>query len=335
MREGKGIKIIEWDDLDKKKFYLNGLALATSIRTFIYPLNLVKTRLQSEENTKQYSGVRDAFRKIVRTEGVAGLYRGFPISLFHVVSGQLYLTTYELSKQFLYKNQRTSLQHMCAGFTASLVSQTIMVPVDIISQHQQMRSARDLTNSSMKETPSAKLKVRTTALTHHVGQSFRIAQKIIQHEGFPGLFRGYFVSLLTYGSNSGLYWLFYYLYSERLEDALPPFNDSLREPSRIAVSGLSASLTASVMTNPLDVIRTRLQLQMKADGDVKGAGLIYRDLVAHEGYMGLTRGLYARMAQSSITSIFVILGYEYVKKLSLKEDCVDTELQLLSTSADT
>lgn len=46
MREGKGIKIIEWDDLNKKKFYMNSLALATSIRTCIYPLNLVKTRLQ-------------------------------------------------------------------------------------------------------------------------------------------------------------------------------------------------------------------------------------------------------------------------------------------------
>ena len=46
MREGKGIKIIEWDDLNKKKFYANSLALATSMRTCVYPLNLVKTRLQ-------------------------------------------------------------------------------------------------------------------------------------------------------------------------------------------------------------------------------------------------------------------------------------------------
>ena len=37
---------------------------------------------------------------------------------------------------------------MCAGFTASLVSQTIMVPVDIISQHQQMRGERNIQPSS-------------------------------------------------------------------------------------------------------------------------------------------------------------------------------------------
>jgi len=312
MREGKGIKIIEWDDLNKKKFYMNSLALATSIRTCIYPLNLVKTRLQAEENANKYKGVRDAFRKIVRQEGVRGLYKGFPISLFHVAAGQVYLTTYELSKQFLYKNQTTSIQHMCAGFTASLVSQTIMVPVDIISQHQQMRGERN-TASNKKQKSS------------FVGQSMRLMNRIVKTEGVRGLFRGYFVSLVTYGSNSGLYWLFYYWYSEKAEELIPKSENvktSYREAVRISVAGLSASLTACVCTNPLDVVRTRLQLQLKSEGQGEiGVTKVVKNLVKNEGFLrGFSRGLYARMLQSSCTSVFVILGYEYVKKLSLKEE---------------
>ena len=33
------------------------------------------------------------------------------------------------------------IQHCCAGLAASLVSQTIMVPVDVVSQHQQVLGA--------------------------------------------------------------------------------------------------------------------------------------------------------------------------------------------------
>ena len=81
-------------------------------------------------------------------------------------------------------------------------------------------------------------------------------------EGFGGLFRGYAVSLLTYGSNSGLYWMFYSMYTEIVEKYLPDFESRVREPMRIGMSGVSASMTACMLTNPLDVIRTRLQLQV-------------------------------------------------------------------------
>lgn len=59
-------------------------------------------------------------------------------AIFQVIAGQFYITTYETTKQTLLSNQSLMLQHLCGGFLASTVSQTIMVPVDIISQYQQM-----------------------------------------------------------------------------------------------------------------------------------------------------------------------------------------------------
>ena len=44
-----------------------------------YPYIVVKSRMQlkqSNDNTKRYAGVLDAFRKIVADEGVEGLYKG-------------------------------------------------------------------------------------------------------------------------------------------------------------------------------------------------------------------------------------------------------------------
>ena len=62
-----------------------------------------------------------------------------------------------------------------------------------------------------------------------------------------------------------MYWAFYYLYSELFEDILP--NDKrfsfVREQFRILLSGFSASITAVFLSNPLDVVRTRYQLQVR------------------------------------------------------------------------
>jgi len=95
-----------------------------------------------------------------------------------------------------------------------------------------------------------------------VGQSVRICNHILRTEGLKGLYRGYFVSLSTYGSNSAFYWAFYYLYSELLEELLPRSDSWMREQLRIVSAGLFSSVTAVMLTNPLDVVRTRYQLQV-------------------------------------------------------------------------
>ena len=95
-----------------------------------------------------------------------------------------------------------------------------------------------------------------------MGQAFRIYSHILKSEGIRGLYRGYLVSLCTYGSNSALYWSFYYLFSELVEDFMPKNTSTLREAARIVLSGFFASTSAVILTNPLDVVRTRYQLQV-------------------------------------------------------------------------
>jgi len=46
MKEGRNLQIIEWGDLDKKTFYSYSLCMSGVLRFTIYPMNLVKTRLQ-------------------------------------------------------------------------------------------------------------------------------------------------------------------------------------------------------------------------------------------------------------------------------------------------
>lgn len=103
----------------------------------------------------------------------------------------------------------------------------------------------------------------TTVRRSVLGQAFYISQYLLKNEGLKGLYRGYILSLCTYGLNSGFYWGFYYLYSELLESFLPEDKTKLQEALRISASGVISSATAICLTNPIDVIRTRYQLQVR------------------------------------------------------------------------
>ena len=79
------IRTIEWEMLDKRKFIPASMASSFTVRTFLYPLTLIRTRLQVQYKNDIYSGTFDAFKKISKTEGISGLYRGFWVSCFQVL----------------------------------------------------------------------------------------------------------------------------------------------------------------------------------------------------------------------------------------------------------
>ena len=84
------IKTVEWEMLDKRKFFPLSMMSSFTVRCFLYPLTLIRTRLQVQKGKEVYSGTYDAGRKILQSEGVRGLYRGFLISTVQIVSGLCY-----------------------------------------------------------------------------------------------------------------------------------------------------------------------------------------------------------------------------------------------------
>ncbi len=82
------------------------------------------------------------------------------------------------------------------------------------------------------------------------------------------------------------------------------------------IAGPLSSLTSTVMTNPLDVCRTRIQVGQRRRKVVH----IMRELWQEERFSIFTKGLTARLSHSCIYSLFIIFGYETVKRISLKEE---------------
>ncbi|XP_037110741.1 solute carrier family 25 member 44a [Syngnathus acus] len=309
MQQKGAIQIIEWEDLDKRKFYSLGVLMTLSTRATVYPASLVRTRLQVQKGKTLYSGTADAFCKILRAEGVRGLYRGFMINTFTLVSGQAYITTYELARRQVSRySSSNTLKSVAAGGAASLVAQTITVPIDVVSQHLMMGEH----SGRFKAKPKMMLATAKRGTTF--GQTRDISVQIFAADGFRGFYRGYVASLLTYIPNSALWWPFYHFYAEQL---------SLRAPSECphlllqALAGPMAAATASTITNPMDVVRARVQVEGRSS-----VVETFKQLLAEEGLGAVTKGLSARIISSTPTSLLIVVGYETLKRLSLRDDLV-------------
>merc|ERR1712126_488677 len=124
------ITTIEWEMLDKRRFYPLSMMSSFTVRCFLYPLTLIRTRLQVQHQNAIYEGTFDAYRQISKTEGVRGFYKGFWISAFQVVSGVAYVSTYEGVRHLLERQGVSDLRlkALVGGSCASVVGQTFIVP---------------------------------------------------------------------------------------------------------------------------------------------------------------------------------------------------------------
>jgi len=303
------IRVVEWEMLDKRRFYPLSMMSSFTVRCFLYPLTLVRTRLQVQHQNAIYNGTFDAFRKISGTEGVLGLYRGFWISAFQVVSGVCYVSTYEGVRHILENNGVSDyrVKAMIGGSCASVVGQTVIVPFDVISQHlmvlgliQKSKAGQDLSANPLAIVTEGRTKFQI---------SCDITKTIYRRDGLCGFYRGYVAALCNYVPSSASWWTFYSLYQEMFSSL-----SSTKDVPHTAVQCVAAVLagcTTSLLTNPLDLVRTRVQVQRRTIPET------IKILWETERWKIFRKGLTARMTSSCIYSLAVIFGYETVKKMSV------------------
>ncbi|CAL8082429.1 unnamed protein product [Orchesella dallaii] len=309
------IQVIEWNMMNKWRFYPLSMISSFTIRCLLYPFTLVKTKMQIQQKQSVYTGMWDCISKIVDSEGVRGLYRGFWISAFQIVSGVFYVSTYEGVRQSLYHYgiRDSHVRALVAGGCASVVGQTCIVPFDVISQHMMIVGMQQ-TNGKGAGSVYNPLGIKYEGRTK-VDITKDIAREIYRRDGLRGFYRGYLASLSTYVPNSALWWGFYQIYQEELDKIFPQYTSRLLLQCTAAMLG---GFTTTVITNPLDVCRARLQVQ-RLPSFPKTFAMLWQE----EGYRFMTKGLSARIVQSGVFSVFIILGYESIKRLSIREDYQD------------
>ncbi|PIN06355.1 hypothetical protein CDL12_21077 [Handroanthus impetiginosus] len=140
-RQSFGQAEINWDKLDKTKFYVVGAGIFTGVTVVLYPISVVKTRLQVASHNSVERNAISVIKGLLKTDGIPGLYKGFGTVVTGAIPTRvIFLTALETTKVATLKlvqpfklsePTEAAIANGVAGMMASLCSQAIFVPVDV------------------------------------------------------------------------------------------------------------------------------------------------------------------------------------------------------------
>lgn len=278
--------------------------------TCMFPVDTIKTRMQSSLTSSPDSGMMQVLRNI-RSEGNLRLYSGLSAVLVGAIpSHALYFATYEFAKDCLYNGRlRTSSYDArknsapstwivaTAGIFATMVHDAVSTPLDVIKQRMQL---------------SSKFKSMASCFNH-----------VLKNEGFKAFYISYPTTLLMNAPYTMIHFITYETVKHLLhleEDEEDHHHDDEEDHhehhhsehmwKHIVAGGLAGASGAAV-SNPFDVIKTRLQTQGPAE--YSGVRDTARRILIEEGMKGFWRGVVPRMLYHTPSAAITWATYEYMK----------------------
>jgi len=208
-------------------------AIATVFHDMVMtPMDLIKQRLQ----LGYYSGVMDCMRSVYQVEGLLGLYRSLPITLFmNMPYGCVMMATNESLKIFLRPGGNYDLStHLIAGTGAGALASAVTTPLDVIKtrlQTQHISAVSSLHHSQFKRSvgqagTSVQVRPAFTLPLVQLGDVrdrgavpprspilYRglvdAAKHVYTTEGITGFYRGMLPRLLTQAPSVAISWATY------------------------------------------------------------------------------------------------------------------------------
>ncbi|EAN77050.1 mitochondrial carrier protein, putative [Trypanosoma brucei brucei TREU927] len=290
-------------------------------RAVCHPLDTAKTVTftgffgdsSSSLHVNSKGSLRHVASSIWRREGPGAFYRGAGVAIVGSAPGTaLYLTTYTWSRDFLQgyvsashsssflSTIPSSFIHLICGLFAESVSCIFWVPIDVTKERLQAQSS--FVEGRYKGNWDA---IRTVA----------------RYEGVRGLYKGYWSTLASFGPYSAVYFGCYEVFENVLNEhmSLGTFSSSL-------CAGGMGNIVACVVTNPLELVKTRLQVQravLSVNGKptaVYGFPFRYKGLldglcaiVKSEGVCALWKGLPIRVTFAAPNAALTMGFYSYLK----------------------
>lgn len=225
-----------------------GAAGAVIANTLVYPLDLIKTRLQVQikrsktsndpnpADDEHYDGALDAIRKVIANEGISGLYAGMAGSLLGVASTNFAYFYWYTIVRTVYMSRRTvqtspgTAVELSLGAVAGALAQLFTIPVAVVTTRQQ-----------------------TMSKAERKGLIATGMDVINGEDGWTGLWRGLRASLVLVINPSITYGAY-----QRLREVLYPGKKTLKPMEAFLLGSLSKML-ATIATQPLIVAKVGLQ----------------------------------------------------------------------------
>jgi hypothetical protein len=300
-----------------------GLAIAGATgaviaNAMVYPLDIVKTRLQVQVKRKptdpaptgdepvHYKSTWDAISKIVEDDGILGLYTGINGALIGVASTNFaYFYWYSVVRTLYLSSQKVpsppgTLVELSLGAAAGAIAQVFTIPVAVVTTRQQTQGKGE--KKGMFET----------------------ARDVVNSEdGYSGLWRGLKASLVLVVNPAITYGAY-----QRLKDVIFPGKTNLRPWEAFLLGAMSKSL-ATIATQPLIVAKVGLQSKpppSRNGKQFKGFIEVMKFIVDNEGPLGLFKGIAPQISKGLLVQgllmmtkerleLLFILLFRYIRKV--------------------
>ncbi|XP_060239810.1 mitochondrial S-adenosylmethionine carrier protein isoform X1 [Meriones unguiculatus] len=273
-----------------------GGVAGVSVDLILFPLDTIKTRLQSPQGFSKAGGFR-------------GIYAGVPsTAIGSFPNAAAFFLTYEYVKYLLHTDSASHfrpLKHMLAASAGEVVACLIRVPSEVVKQRAQVSAS---------------------------SKTLQIFYTILSEEGIQGLYRGYKSTvlrevtqlLLLQSQTIDRLWLIpFSLVQFPLWESLKALwswrQGHVVDSWQSAVCGAFAGGFAAVVTTPLDVAKTRIMLAKAGSSTAVGNVLsAMHGVWRSQGLAGLFAGVFPRMAAISMGGFIFLGAYDQTRSLLLQ-----------------
>ncbi|WFD47871.1 mitochondrial aspartate-glutamate transporter agc1 [Malassezia furfur] len=272
-------------------FLLGGIAGSVGA-TLVYPIDLVKTRMQNQRSNVVgeallYRNSLDCAKKVFQKEGFLGFYSGLVPQLLGVAPEK----AIKLTMNDLVRNLSQD-EHGHVPVPAELLAGAVAGGSQVI------------------------IKIRLQMQGEAVNDPNRVrhgAVQIIRQLGLLGLYKGATACLLRDIPFSAIYFpLYAHLKSDTFGQTSP---DKKLSFGQLTLAASIAGIPAAFFTTPADVIKTRLQVEARKGQGYKGISDCFVQILSKEGPAAFFKGSLARVLRSSPQFGATLVTYEYLKKL--------------------
>merc|ERR1712207_127653 len=270
-------------------------------KTVAAPIERVKLLVQNQDEMikqgrldKPYTGVLDCTRRVLSTEGVYPFWRGNLANVLRYFPTQALNFAFKDAIKVAFATPKDASQavklasNVAAGGLAGSLSLTVVYSLDFA----RTRLANDAKGKGGERQFNGLIDVYT---------------KTLKSDGIQGLYRGFAISAVGIFIYRGMYF--------GLFDTLKPL--LLGDQANVTMSfllGWAVTITAGLMSYPIDTIRRRMM--MTSGGGVKCKGSIDcgMQILKNEGFMSKMKGAGANILRG-VAGAGVLAGFDKFKEI--------------------
>jgi len=283
-----------------ENFMLAGVAAGVS-KTAAAPIERIKLLVQNQDEMikqgrldKPYKGVIDCTTRVLKTEGVYPLWRGNLANVLRYFPTQALNFAFKDTIKAIFATPKTAspatkfATNIASGGAAGTMSLLFVYSLD----YARTRLANDAKGKGGERQFNGLIDVYV---------------KTLKSDGIQGLYRGFTISAVGIFIYRGMYFGMF--------DTLKPI--LVGDGGNVGLSfllGWGVTVTAGLMSYPIDTIRRRMMMTSGGGAKYKGSIDCGRQILKNEGFMSMMKGAGANVLRG-VAGAGVLAGFDKFQEM--------------------